>query len=270
MKSKKKKLIVIILIVAIAVAVALKLFVFNGKEKAPEEPSPIDPPREYTLGETSVLALPVLGDGVTVYLEPKAPSDTEESGTEESVEVTYLYEGLADSAALAEGYTRLMTSEDAGFFAVDEELLETDEPDFEQPEGAVHLVRSAPEEGHYLSIQLSWARGSCTVTADMPAGSLPEPPAPVEMTVAEATQYMRAHLPSVLGVDAATAESYNIYAEDGKAIINGMPCIRFKVCQEDDLTGSNENAGDFYLSADQRHIYRLDLDNNTVVEVSAP
>ena len=50
------------------------------------------------------------------------------------------------------------------------------------------------------------------------------------------------------------------------------PCLRFKICRENPQTGGNETSGDYYLSSDQRHIYRLNVETNEVEEVnlSAP
>ena len=67
------------------------------------------------------------------------------------------------------------------------------------------------------------------------------------------------------------ASSLNMDA-DGKVLINGTPCLRFKICRENPQTGGNENSGDYYLSSDRRHIYRLNVETNEVEEVdlSAP
>ena len=92
------------------------------------------------------------------------------------------------------------------------------------------------------------------------------------MTLSEATSYMRYRIPSLLGVSTDEVKNYRIYVEDGKVLINGMPCLRFKICRENPQTGGNETRGDYYLSSDQRHIYRLNVETNEVEEVdlSAP
>ena len=91
-------------------------------------------------------------------------------------------------------------------------------------------------------------------------------------TLSEATSYMRYRIPSLLGVSTDEVKNYRIYVEDGKVLINGTPCLCFKICRENPQTGGNENSGDYYLSSDRRHIYRLNVETNEVEEVdlSAP
>ena len=50
--------------------------------------------------------------------------------------------------------------------------------------------------------------------------------------------------------------------------IRDRPCLRFKICRENRQTGGNETSGDYYLSSDQRHIYRLNVETNEVEEVN--
>ena len=183
------------------------------------------------------------------------------------------YEGLGNAATVASAYTTLLTDSAVGFYPVDSTLQPAKQPEFDTDAGSVQLVMEAGEEdGFFYSFRVEWSKDVVTLIPEKVEGALPEPPKPVEMTLSEATSYMRYRIPSLLGVSADEAQSYHIYVEDGKVLINGTPCLRFKICRENPQTGGNESSGDYYLSSDRRHIYRLNVETNEVeeAELSAP
>ena len=307
--SKKKKLLLILLpVLVLAVGAAVFFFVVRprlGGEK-PEEPPPLPEPVElplmYTIGETEVHALPVWGES-TVYLEeqevPAAESvektDTgeEDSGEDAEAEdagdksageepavptaVTYRYEGLSSPGTLASVYTTLMTLDDIGFSQVDEELVRIKEPEALAVEaGSVRLAKNAPEDGKAMSIQLEWTEEFCTVTADLVDGRVKNPPEPVSpmgpmgMSADQIMDYMGTLNPSVLGLEGATMEEYDLLMQDGSVLIDGNPCVRVNAYRINSETGTNEIGGNYFLSLDGSHLYRLDVASNSVTELDLP
>ena len=301
-----------VLLVAVAALVAFKLLGGKGDEgKKGEdvtEPEVIEAPMLYELGDLQLPALPILNSDIVVTKEEvpgvvpveeeqpveletddskkpdegsdeKSDEKSEEKPEEEPAESAppvanaFHYEGLGNAAAVASAYTTLLTDSAVGFYPVDSTLQPAKQPEFDTDAGSVQLVMEAGEEdGFFYSFRVEWSEDVVTLIPEKVEGALPEPPKPVEMTLSEATSYMRYCIPNLLGVSTDEVKNYRIYVEDGKVLINGTPCLRFKICRENPQTGGNENSGDYYLSSDRRHIYRLNVETNEVEEVdlSAP
>lgn len=210
--------------------------------------------------------------------DEKSDEESEEKPEEKPAESAppvanaFHYEGLGNAATVASAYTTLLTDPAVGFYPVDSTLQPAKLPEFDTDAGSVQLVMKAEEDGFFYSFRVEWSEDVVTLIPEKVEGSLPDPPQPVEMTLSDATSYMRYRIPSLLGVSADDVKNYRIYVEDGKVLINGTPCLRFKICRENPQTGGNENSGDYYLSSDRRHIYRLNVETNEVEEVdlSAP
>ena len=308
-KSKKKKLLLILLpVLVLAVGAAVFFFVVRPRlggekpEEPPPPPEPVELPLMYTIGETEVHALPVWGES-TVYLEeqevPAAESvektDAGEEGSGEDAKaedagdegageelavptaVTYRYEGLSSPGTLASVYTTLMTLDDIGFSQVDEELVRIKEPEALAVEaGSVRLAKNAPEDGKAMSIQLEWTEEICTVTADLVDGRVKNPPEPVSpmgpmgMSADQIMDYIGTLNPSVLGLEGATMEEYDLLMQDGPVLIDGNPCVRVNAYRIDSETGTNEIGGNYFLSLDGSHLYRLDVASNSVTELDLP
>ena len=300
-----------VLLVAAAALIAFKLLGGKGEEGEKEEeivePEVIEAPMLYELGDLKLPALPVLNADIVVTREEvpglvpaeeeqpvvletadpekpdegsdeKSDEEAEEKPKEEPAEPVipvanaFHYEGLRSAATVASAYTTLLTDSAVGFYPVDSKLQPAKLPEFDADAGSVQLVMETEEAGFFYSFRVEWSEDGVTLIPEKVEGSLPEQPQPVEMTLSEATSYMRYRIPSLMGVSTDDVKNYRIYVEDGKVLINGTPCLRFKICRENPQTGGNENSGDYYLSSDRRHIYRLDVETNEVEEVdlSAP
>lgn len=283
----------------------------GGEELEEEQPpEPVEIPVVYQLGETvSVHALPVWGSAV-VYLEepeeipeedggqeeePEAEEPGEEktgeeageegtSGEEESgkeadgseeeeqpISVTYRYEDLLSPGTLATIYTTLLTAEDVGFSAVDEELIRQDLPELAVESGSVFLAKNVPEEaGKAVTIWMEWSAELCTVTAELANGSVRNPPEPVlppALSAGEVLDYFNSVSPALLGLTGSSMEEYDVYLQDGSVLIDNLPCVRVNAYQVDSQTGTNEIAGNYFISLDGRHVYRLDVASDSVEEL---
>ncbi len=292
-KKKGKKKLLLLLLPVVAVAVGAGVFFFlrkdGGEEEAP--PEPIVPPAQYSVGgETMVPALPVWS-GVTVYgeeivPEPEEPAEGEEGEEGETpaedsaasgVEFTpmlYTYQDLTNARALVSAYTTLMTTEDAGFFVIDETMTKIDPPSFdgETPptSGTVQLARNMPESDFVQSLTLDWKEGSCTVAVELPAGRVKDPTPPSSGSsgqgVTKVIESLKELPPSVLGLEGDSMDDYRIYTQDGIAWVDEIPCLRMSVYRMEE-GGVNEIAGHFFLSTDGQHVYKLNVGTNKVVEL---
>lgn len=274
-------------------------------EEPPPPPEPVELPLMYTIGETEIHALPVWGES-TVYLEEEPapvieapPVDEEPAGTaaedaggtaaeggdaagdqeaepEEPTVVGYRYEGLGSPGTLAGVYITLMTQEDVGFSQVDGELTrikEPEEPSLER--GAVRLAKNAPEDGKAMCILLEWTKELCTVTMDLVDGRVKNPPEPVSpagpmgMSADQMIEYMQSLSPSVLGLEGSTMEGYDLLMQDGSVLIDDVPCVRINAYQ---INSQNtyEIGGNYFLSLDGSHLYKLDVASNSVEELDLP
>ena len=279
-KGKKKKLLLILLpVLVLAAGAAVFFFVIRpkmggGKVEEEPPPEPVELPLMYTMGETEIHALPVWGES-TVYLEEQE-APVEEDAPEPTA-VTYRYEGLSSPGTLASVYTTLLTAEDVGFSQVDGELTRIKEPEALAVEaGSVHLAKNAPEEGKALSIQMDWTEEICTVTADLVDGTVRNPPEPASparpaaLSADQALDYIKSLDPAVLGLEGDSMEGYELLLQDGSVLIDNNPCVRINAYRQDSQTGSNEIGGNYFLSLDGEHLYRLDVASNSVEELDTP
>lgn len=288
-KGGKKKMLLLLPVVALAVAAGV-FFFLRGKGDGKTDGAPLEPipaPAQYFFGEEiGIPALPVR-DTVVVYeekLEPAPEGEEDAEAPEENTftAIRYTYEGLSDPKALMSAYATLMTQEDVGFSAVDEELIRTDLPDFTGKEAtedgqpavpaatAVTLARNGDVENSIVhSLALEWDGDSCTVTVDAPTGRVqdPKPPASAAQAPGLTVEGFKQLSPSVLGLEGDSMDDYNVYVQDGMILVYGSPCVRISVYSLDEVSGTNEIAGSYFLSADGHHVYHYDVESNSVQEL---
>lgn len=181
--------------------------------------------------------------------------------------MTYIYEGFTDARGLLAGYAGLLTAEDMGYAYVDEGLIRTEAPDFEEESGSFLLAKEGAEENTVHTIQLEWSPEQLgTVILDTTEGRIREPRAET-MTLMEAEDYMRSMNPADLGLEGDTMASYRIYPLAGSVLVDGRPCLHMSVYSIDETAGTNQIAGEFFIASDKSHIYRRDSINGRVYEV---
>lgn len=192
--------------------------------------------------------------------------------------VRYRYEGYGDYRELLMGYAAFMTTSDAGFAFVDDTLVrlkEEEYPIMTTHRGVVTLARNAVDEadaGKAMTIQLEWTDTNCFVTVDTPEGRVKDPPPPptanaaASMTLMEAMDFVNSLDPADLGLSGSSMEDYTIYAMDGAVMIDNIPCMHLNV-YDNNATGTNVVAGQYFMSSDGQHIYLLHPDTNTVEEL---
>jgi len=198
---------------------------------------------------------------------------TEAASDVEFTPMLYTYQDLTNARSLVAAYTALMTTEDAGFFVVDDTMTKTAAPSFdgETPptSGTVQLARNTPEGGLVQSLTLDWSEGTCTVAVELPEGNVKDPappPGSSDRTVTQVVESLRELPPSVLGLEGETMDDYRIYTQDGIAWVDDIPCLRMSVYRMEE-GGINEIAGHYFLSTDGLHVYKLNVGTNQVVEL---
>lgn len=201
----------------------------------------------------------------------------EEEEPAEPTAVGYRYEGLSSPGTLVDVYTTLMTAKDVGFSQVDGELTRFEEPEpLAVERGTVRLAKNAPEDGKAMCILLEWTEELCTVTADLVDGRVKSPPAPVTpmgpvgLSTDQIMDYMASLNPAVLGLEGTTMENYELLIQDGSVLIDGNPCVRVNAYGTDQRTGTNTIGGNYFISLDGSHLYRLDVASDTVSELAIP
>lgn len=248
-----------------------------------EEPAPvIDPPPAAEEPEPAEPAAgeEAAGDAEGTEGEKNDAKDAGKEKEEEPPEPTvmgYRYEGLSSPGTLAGVYTTLMTAKDVGFSRVDGELTRTeDEEPLPVESGSVRLAKNAPEDGKAMCILLEWTEELCTVTMDLVDGRVKSPPAPetpmgpMGMSVDQIMDYMGSLNPAVLGLEGTSMENYDLMMQDGSVLIDGNPCVRVNAYEIDQRTGTNTIGGNYFISLDGGHIYKLDVASDTVSELAIP
>lgn len=301
----KRRLFLLIAAGVLALAAVAVIIIFvilprlsGGKEEPPppEEPTHeqvlYDLPASYEVGEETVKGVvPLLPDGVQA---------------EKDVRVSYTYIDMTDAGAEAAAYVSNLKEEK--FSVVDEEFVRTDEPDYETAEGSVLLAKNLPkketpapaadadkdasgtgtdqdasaapaeeQKDMVLTVELTWAQGTMTVTCDQAEGKVTSPPQGegsvipgASMTMSEAVDFLYDLEPSVLGLDGTSMESYHIYAMDGAVLVDGQPCMRLNIYSRDGEGQTNEVAGIYLMSRDGQRLYVLDEEAKSVKELKLP
>ena len=284
---------------AAAVGVGAFFFLRGGDGEETEE-TPLEPiaiPIEYVLNEQKITALPAWGDQVLVYQEEVEPEpaeppaepvsdagegageegeageETEPAPAEDEAEdvfkqILYRYEGLQDPASLVTAYAAVMTTADAGFSVVDEELMRIDPPDFtEMTRGSVQLARNVPEAedgtgGGVQSLLLTWDTVNCSVLLDMPEGRVHDPKPEAEpASPSRGLADLKAMSPAALGLSGESMEDYELMPQEGSVRIANSVCMRVNIYDQ-----NGQIAGSYFLSKDGK-LYRLEEAANGVVEL---
>lgn len=270
MKARRNKL------VALGLLLTVMTTACGGKGSAPI------PPETYSIGGNSAPPLDTLlseggslvsveeltADGTPVSpppedsVEPDASANPDASPAPEVQQFIYTYAELPQGGPVAQTYVETLIAEENGFLVVDEENKAAEAPDYTAVEGTVLLVKPADQEGKLFRIRLDWTETSCTVAVDQPGGSMQKEEAS-SMTVAEAIDYVKSLSPAALGLEGNSMEPYNVYNIDGLVMVDGVPCMEFRVYSRSE-EGTNDVAGIYLISGDKSKIYRLDKAAGTI------
>ena len=237
------------ILLACAVLIACVLGGCGGGEKAAT-----GLPESYTLGDETVAALPA----------PEGAEVTDDTPT------IYTYTGLESPGTVVQAYVLQLTNEQNGFSVVDDQFVRTDAPDLNAESGTVLLAKDSAAENQVLLVRVDWSAGQCVVTADTAEGVVaePEPVPEIEsITVTQAENIFLSLSPQFLGLEGDSMDRYNVYVMSGEVMVDGIPCRRFKVYDDQNPEQTNAIAGIYCLSSDGLRLYRYDEASDTVTEL---
>lgn len=267
-KGGKKKLLILVLgLVAVAAAAfAVVRFVLpmlgGGEDDVPQKLE------TYSIGEDSTVSIDtVLEEGEGGLLAKRGPEWLGKEEEEIEERYTYIYE-LEGYAAVVDRYLDVLLGDEEGFSLVDETYLPLeDRPELEDAEGALILARSSVLEGHIFQLVIGWsqANDSLAVRVSAPEGALREPEKPSEPEPASVREQMNAleeMKPSQLTLPGNSMSDYDIYPVEGFVNIDGYDCRRFNFYEKG---STGDIAGIIFYSGDQQHIYRMDVNDNSII-----
>ncbi len=224
--------------------------------------------------------------------DPAADPDTDHETT------VYTYHKLPEGGLTVEGYVETMTAQEIGYLLVNAAGKPAEPPDYTALEGHLILARLDPSTKTILRLGISWAEDSCTVKVSRlderhssyvnmanpqrqqgevghrgeGTSAVPEVPPGVSsmLSAEEAVAFIQKLHPSVLGLSGENMDQYRVYFMDGKAMVDGKPCMRLEVYGISDPEGSNAFAGFYLLTSTCSNLYRLDRATNEVTELTLP
>lgn len=141
----------------------------------------------------------------------------------------------------------------------EEEKKEKDEKDGDDGE---------TKEEKTILLEIVWSPEDCVVVSSIIPGPITETVNTVQVDAAQ--QYLEGMSPSDLGLSGASMAEYEVFAEDGGALVDGQRCLRFNVYQGSKVEDGSVFMGTYFISMDGKHLYQLDLDTNQVAKLADP
>ncbi len=211
-----------------------------------------------------------------------ASSSSSSSAAEEPgvPQYTYIYD-VSSPAAVVDRYLDAVLGGEEKFVLVDDTYLHLEErPVLEDAVGTVKIARASVQDGHVFQLVIGWSDASSLVfRASAPEGTIHEPEEETSVglgsqvieTVPLTTQIetIQGLDPAQLGLDGDSMEEYEIYPVEGFVKVDGLDCRRFNIYVTRSSDGGSypDLEAIVLLSADQKHIYRLDPVSNAVTEL---
>ena len=274
-KGGKKKLLIPLLALVMIAALAFvvikivlpKLGSGDGTDKLPKKLE------AYTIEEDTAPSLDtILEEGEGELLGNRGPGKRTEKKEDTSEEVvvekyTYVYE-VTGAADVMNRYLDVLLGREQGFSLVDETyLVQEERPELTDEGGSLLLVKASVQEGHLFQLAIGWSSESdiLAVRVAVPEGSLRYPEEkkePEPASLSEQMDSLKTMTPSRLALDGSDMSQYDIYPVEGFVTIDGQLCRRFNVYK---VGTSGDISGIIFYSGDMQHIYRMDVDDNSII-----
>lgn len=274
-KGGKKKLLIPLLALVVIAALAFvvikivlpKLGSGDGTDKLPKKLE------AYTIEEDTAPSLDtILEEGEGELLGNRGPGKRTEKKEDTSEEVvvekyTYVYE-VVGAADVMNRYLDVLLGGEQGFSLVDETyLVQEERPELTDEGGALLLAKASVQEGHLFQLAIGWSSESdiLAVRVAAPEGSLRYPEEkkePEPASLSEQMDSLKTMTPSRLALDGSDMSQYDIYPVEGFVTIDGQLCRRFNVYK---VGTSGDISGIIFYSGDMQHIYRMDVDDNSII-----
>lgn len=219
-------------------------------------------PTTYTIGEDSAPVLDVQAEDSGAFLQS---TDTPETSQADGG-LEYTYAGLTSGGETVKSYITTLEKEQSGFILIDENGAECQAPDYTTPTGTVTLAKPSAQAGNLFKINLSWTEKSCNVLVNRTEGALSSEED--GMTLVEAMAFFKGLSPNILGLVGTHMNDYSVYPIEGAVLVDGQPCLRLSVYRKDVSKRTTNTHGIYFLSNDQKHLYRLNELEDTVTSLS--
>ncbi|NBI11394.1 hypothetical protein D1641_15475 [Colidextribacter sp. OB.20] len=272
--GKKKLLIPLLALVVIAALAFVVIKIVLPKLGSGDETDKLPKKLEaYTIEEDTAPSLDtILEEGEGELLGNRGPGKRTEKKEDTSEEVvvekyTYVYE-VVGAADVMNRYLDLLLGGEQGFSLVDETyLVQEERPELTDEGGSLLLVKASVQEGHLFQLAIGWSSESdiLAVRVAVPEGSLRYPEEkkePEPASLSEQMDSLKTMTPSRLALDGSDMSQYDIYPVEGFVTIDGQLCRRFNVYK---VGTSGDISGIIFYSGDMQHIYRMDVDDNSII-----
>lgn len=107
--------------------------------------------------------------------------------------------------------------------------------------------------------------GAASSGADL-AETVNQEPQVHMMTVDETINFFMNLDPSVLGLPGDSMEGYQVYPTEKAVPVDGLPCMKLIVYDDDGEAGTNSPKGTFLMSRDGARVYRLEGEEAIPIE----
>lgn len=202
-------------------------------------------PETYEVSDTGLSSLTaVLGDTAS-----KAELTASQTPTETDATASYSYDKLTSGAAAAKAYADYLTGSNVGFKA-DTQSGTVDET---SETGEATLTKTGDTAS--VKAQIAWTASGCQITLTVVSV---EETATDPMTNEDAVAYLKSLSPAALGLSGSSMSGYAIYPMDSIAKVDDVPCLKLQVYEEHRPENSNHLVGIYLLTADQKHLYKLE------------
>lgn len=140
----------------------------------------------------------------------------------------------------------------------------------EAPAESAQPVEEAPNL--VLTVRITWSPGQCVVTADEEEGRVTSPPSAQTSAQHPVTQRGAARIlenmaPAQLGLPGDSMDQYEVLPMGSTEMVDGRPCIRLHVYNDNNAPNSNEFLGSYLMSLDGDHLYRVDPVTDEITEL---
>jgi len=224
-------------------------------------------PSTYELTGDSAPSINNLLDGKGGVLSDSEIPDSSETDEADTQNYVYHYKELPDGGQTVASYVEALTASEIGFVIIDSSGRQTDAPDFSAEEGSLTLSRANFDLRKNLIMDLSWQKDTLTTTVHLSdatgaATGAASSDAVDPMTANDAVNFLKGLPTSVLGLPGDSMREYHVYYMDGKAIVDGVSCLRLRVYQISPPEGSNAILATYFLTPDKKSLYRLNPETN--------
>ena len=216
------------------------------------------PPGSYAAGEISLPSLnQSLGLGDDVHFKMVSNEDDSTS---------YQYSDLDSGAEAVRLYAQDLTDNyQCAFLDQDGGRLSSQDlsAEFSADSGTVIAAKEAEDESGLFRLSITWEKTSCTVTPSFTVGETLPAEEPEIMTMEEAVTYLRSMPSQYLGLEEEMS-AYDIFPEDGVALLDGQACLCLNVY----LSETSQYQATYLIVGPQNQIYRLDRETGEATPLS--